>query len=102
MNKRLGWLLYFVSLLVFIAMVGGASFAVWVPIDILVVIICSLISYHKKIKLLSYVAWAIVVGFILHFTFPLWILIDLASIYICFYAGNKFIKDDIRQLQNIE
>ena len=82
-----------------VALLSGFSFEEWIIFDVVAVIVCGLVGFIKRVRILQLIAGVIIVAFILRLTLPFWLLIDVFIIGTCFYVGFLFFKGDIVRLQ---
>ena len=87
----LGILLWFNALVFLAGSLAGWAFDQWIIFDGVAVIVCGLIGFLKRIRILQLISAAVVLGVLLRLTTPLWLLIDLLVIGSCLHVGYLFL-----------
>ena len=95
----LGALLWLNALVFLVGSLAGWAFDQWIIFDIVAVVVCGLIGFVKRIRILQVIAAAVIVGVLLRLSTPLWLLIDLFIIGSCLYVGYLFLKGQIHRVQ---
>jgi hypothetical protein len=86
----LGVVLWAIAAAFLLALLARMPFQNWIALDVLAVLVCGLIGFTKRVRLLQIVAGMIGAAFVLRFTLPLWIMIDLFVMGACGYTGYLF------------
>jgi hypothetical protein len=95
----LGAVLWLNALVFLVGSLAGWSFEQWIIVDIVAAIVCGVIGFFKRIRILQLIAAVVIVGMLLRLSTPLWLLIDVFIIGSCLYIGYLFLKGEIHRIQ---
>lgn len=73
-----------------LAVVINLPFSSWIVFDAAAVLVCGIIGFVRKIRLLQIVVGVIIVGVVFRFTLTVWVAIDLFIVGSCVYVGCLF------------
>jgi hypothetical protein len=95
----LGSLLCLNALVFIVGVLVRWTFEQWLVPDIVAIVLCGVIGFFKRIRILQLIAAVVIVGMLLRLSTPLWLLIDVFIIGSCLYVGYLFLKGEIHRIQ---